>query len=57
MHRGAYHDPNAGRETLGAFWEEVRADAARIGPAVRADADRLRRDLALVPQRRSGTIR
>jgi integrase len=31
MHRGAYHDPNAGRETLGAFGSEVRANAARTG--------------------------
>ncbi len=31
MHRGAYHDPNAGRETLGAFWEEVRAAARTSG--------------------------
>jgi integrase len=27
MHRGAYHDPNAGRETLGAFWADVRTRA------------------------------
>jgi integrase len=24
MHRGAYHDPSAGRETLGAFWGDER---------------------------------
>jgi integrase len=24
IHRGAYHDPNAGRETLGAFWADDR---------------------------------
>jgi hypothetical protein len=30
-HRGAYHDPNAGREMFGAFWEEERAMAARTG--------------------------
>ena len=29
--RRAYHDPNAGRETLGAFWQEVRATASRTG--------------------------
>ena len=29
MHRGAYHDPNAGRETFGAFWATERATAAR----------------------------
>ena len=31
MHRGAYHDPNAGRETFGAFWDDERATAARTG--------------------------
>jgi integrase len=31
MHRGAYHDPSAGRETLGAFWAQVRANAERTG--------------------------
>jgi site-specific recombinase XerC len=31
MHRGAYHDPGAGRETLGAFWRSVRGDAERKG--------------------------
>jgi integrase len=30
-HRGAYHDPSLGRETLGSFWASVRADAARKG--------------------------
>ena len=30
-HRGAYHDPAAGRETLGAFWRSVRTDAERKG--------------------------
>ena len=29
--RRAYHDPNAGRETLGAFWQEVRATFSRTG--------------------------
>jgi hypothetical protein len=29
--RGAYHDPNAGRETFGAFWDDERATAARTG--------------------------
>jgi integrase len=29
MHRGAYHDPSLGRETLEAFWREERARAAR----------------------------
>ncbi len=29
MHRGAYHDPNAGRETFGAFWQTERAIAVR----------------------------
>lgn len=31
MHRGAYHDPNAGRETLAAFWTTVRASAQTTG--------------------------
>jgi len=31
MHRGAYHDPNAGRETLGDFWGTVRKTAQRSG--------------------------
>ena len=31
MHRGAYQDPNAGRETLGTFWAQVRANAERTG--------------------------
>jgi integrase len=31
MHRGAYHDPGAGRATLGAFWQDERARAARTG--------------------------
>jgi integrase len=31
MHRGAYHDPNAGRETLEAFWRSVRTTAAATG--------------------------
>jgi integrase len=31
MHRGAYHDPNAGRETLGAFWGQIRSAAERTG--------------------------
>ena len=30
-HRGAYNDPNAGRETLGDHWAGVRADAVRTG--------------------------
>jgi hypothetical protein len=25
------HDPNAGRETLGAFWAQVRSSAERTG--------------------------
>jgi len=29
MNRGAYHDPNAGRETLGSFWMHVRREAER----------------------------
>jgi integrase len=29
--RGAYHDPNAGRETFGDFWQRERAAAARTG--------------------------
>jgi hypothetical protein len=31
MHRGAYHDPNAGRETFGAFWQAERIGASRTG--------------------------
>jgi integrase len=31
MHRGAYHDPNAGRETFGAFWTAERRRAADTG--------------------------
>ena len=31
MHRGAYNDPNAGRETLEAFWRTARAGAEASG--------------------------
>ena len=31
MHRGAYHDPDAGRETLEAFWRNVRTTAEATG--------------------------
>lgn len=31
MHRGAYQDPNAGRETFGVFWEAERERARRTG--------------------------
>jgi integrase len=31
MHRGAYHDPSAGRETLGAFWIAERDRARTTG--------------------------
>lgn len=31
MHRGAYHDPNAGRETFAAFWTTERERARRTG--------------------------
>jgi hypothetical protein len=31
MHRGAYHDPSLGRETLAAYWSTVPADAMRKG--------------------------